>query len=144
MLQNPRKTLGFKKNMVYEIPPGGEVNHIQPVAYNLPLPSTFFSYSFFSYFSATFCSSLPSSLTSLLPSLTSLLPSAPPLPSPLPCPSHYLIPPLHYLLSSPHSFLQSGERKVKIYSGIIGLATLSSFLLKCQPLPCVYTVMETV
>ena len=31
MLQNPRKTLGFKKNMVYEIPPGG-VNHIQPVA----------------------------------------------------------------------------------------------------------------
>ena len=23
MLQNPRKTLGFKKNMVYEIPPGG-------------------------------------------------------------------------------------------------------------------------
>ena len=34
MLQNPRKTLGFKKNMVYEIPPGGgEVNHIQPVAY---------------------------------------------------------------------------------------------------------------
>ena len=34
MLQNPRKTLGFKKNMVYEIPPRGEVNHIQPVAYN--------------------------------------------------------------------------------------------------------------
>ena len=33
MLQNPSKTLGFKKNMVYEIPPGGEVNHIQPVAY---------------------------------------------------------------------------------------------------------------
>ena len=33
MLQNPRKTLGFKKNMVYKIPPGGEVNHIQPVAY---------------------------------------------------------------------------------------------------------------
>ena len=23
MLQNPRKTLGFKKNMVYKIPPGG-------------------------------------------------------------------------------------------------------------------------
>ena len=23
MLQNPRKTLGFMKNMVYEIPPGG-------------------------------------------------------------------------------------------------------------------------
>ena len=23
MLQNPRKTLGFKKIMVYEIPPGG-------------------------------------------------------------------------------------------------------------------------
>ena len=23
MLQNPRKTLGFEKNMVYEIPPGG-------------------------------------------------------------------------------------------------------------------------
>ena len=23
MLQNPRKTLGLKKNMVYEIPPGG-------------------------------------------------------------------------------------------------------------------------
>ena len=34
MLQNPHKTLGFKKNMVYKIPPGGgEVNHIQPVAY---------------------------------------------------------------------------------------------------------------
>ena len=33
MLQNPCKMLGFKKNMVYEIPPGGEVNHIQPVAY---------------------------------------------------------------------------------------------------------------
>ena len=36
MLQNPRKILGFKKNMVYKIPPGeggGEVNHIQPVAY---------------------------------------------------------------------------------------------------------------
>ena len=33
MLQNPCKTLGFKKNMVYKIPPGGEVNHIQPVAY---------------------------------------------------------------------------------------------------------------
>ena len=23
MLQNPRKTLGFKKNIVYKIPPGG-------------------------------------------------------------------------------------------------------------------------
>ena len=23
MLQNPRKTLGFKKNMIYKIPPGG-------------------------------------------------------------------------------------------------------------------------
>ena len=33
MLQNPCKTLGFKKNMVYKIPLGGEVNHIQPVAY---------------------------------------------------------------------------------------------------------------
>ena len=33
MLQNPCKTLGFKKNMVYKIPPVGEVNHIQPVAY---------------------------------------------------------------------------------------------------------------
>ena len=33
MLQNPFKTLGYKKNMVYKIPPGGEVNHIQPVAY---------------------------------------------------------------------------------------------------------------
>ena len=35
MLQNPCKTLGFKKNMVYKIPPGGVgggVNHIQPVA----------------------------------------------------------------------------------------------------------------
>ena len=32
MLQNPYKTLGFKKNMVYEISPGKEVNHIQPVA----------------------------------------------------------------------------------------------------------------
>ena len=34
MLQNPCKTLGFKKNMVYKIPPRGEVNHIQPVALN--------------------------------------------------------------------------------------------------------------
>ena len=34
MLQNACKTLGFKKNMIYKIPPGvGEVNHIQPVAY---------------------------------------------------------------------------------------------------------------
>ena len=33
MLQNPCKTLGFKKNIFYKIPPGGEVNHIQPVAY---------------------------------------------------------------------------------------------------------------
>ena len=33
MLQNPCKTLGFKKNMVYKIPPGWEVSHIQPVAY---------------------------------------------------------------------------------------------------------------
>ena len=34
MLQNPCKTLGVKKNMVHKIPPGGgEVNHIQPVAY---------------------------------------------------------------------------------------------------------------
>ena len=32
MLQNACKTLGFKKNMVYEIPPG-DINHIQPVAY---------------------------------------------------------------------------------------------------------------
>ena len=33
MLQNSSKTLGFKKNMVYKIPPGGGgVNHIQPVA----------------------------------------------------------------------------------------------------------------
>ena len=39
MLQNPCKTLGFKKNMVYKIPPGGEVNHIQPVAYMLSYPS---------------------------------------------------------------------------------------------------------
>ena len=35
MLQNPCKTLGFKKKMVYKIPPRGEVNHIQPVAYEL-------------------------------------------------------------------------------------------------------------
>ena len=31
ILQNPCKTLGFKKNMVYKFP-FGEVNHIQPVA----------------------------------------------------------------------------------------------------------------
>ena len=38
MLQNPRKTLGFKKNMVYKIPTGGgEVNHIQPVACKLTI-----------------------------------------------------------------------------------------------------------
>ena len=39
MLQNPCKTLSFKKNMVYKIPPGGEVNHIQPVAYSLSITS---------------------------------------------------------------------------------------------------------
>ena len=33
MLQNVRKTIGFKKNMVYKIPPGGKVNHICPAAY---------------------------------------------------------------------------------------------------------------
>ena len=33
MLQNPCKTLGFKKKTLYTIPPGGEVIHIQPVAY---------------------------------------------------------------------------------------------------------------
>ena len=36
MLQNLGKTLGFMKNLVYKIPPGGGgggVNHIQPVAY---------------------------------------------------------------------------------------------------------------
>ena len=35
MLQNPYKTLGIMKNMVHKIPPRGEVNHIQPVAYYL-------------------------------------------------------------------------------------------------------------
>ena len=35
MLQNSRKTLGIKTNTVYKIPPGGEVDHIQPVAYSL-------------------------------------------------------------------------------------------------------------
>ena len=38
MLQNAFKTLGFKKNMVYKIPPGGEVNHIKPVAYITYIP----------------------------------------------------------------------------------------------------------
>ena len=33
MLQNPCKVLGYKKNMVYKTPPGGKVNHIQPVAF---------------------------------------------------------------------------------------------------------------
>ena len=34
MLQNTRKTMGFKKIMVYEIPPGGgDVNHIWPAVY---------------------------------------------------------------------------------------------------------------
>ena len=33
MLQNPCMTYGFKKNMVYKIPPWGEVNQIKPVAY---------------------------------------------------------------------------------------------------------------
>ena len=37
MLQNPCKTLGFMKNMVYNIPAGGEVNHIQQVAYRSTL-----------------------------------------------------------------------------------------------------------
>ena len=41
MLQNPCKALGFKKNMVYKIPPGGGggVNHIQPVAYFMRMSS---------------------------------------------------------------------------------------------------------
>ena len=35
MLQNPCKILAFKKNVVYKIPlGGGEVSHIQPVAYS--------------------------------------------------------------------------------------------------------------
>ena len=33
MVQKTRKTLGFKKIMVYKIPPGGWVNHIWPLAY---------------------------------------------------------------------------------------------------------------
>ena len=32
MLQNVCKTVGFKKNMVYKIPPVGEVNHVWPTA----------------------------------------------------------------------------------------------------------------
>ena len=32
MLQKTRKTLSFKKIMVYKIPPGGEVNHTWPLA----------------------------------------------------------------------------------------------------------------
>ena len=36
MLQNACKTLGFKKNMVYKMPPwGGKANHIQPLAYTV-------------------------------------------------------------------------------------------------------------
>ena len=37
MLQNPRKTLGFKKNMVYKIPPGGGGGKPYPASglYNL-------------------------------------------------------------------------------------------------------------
>ena len=44
MLQNPCKTFGFKKNMLYKIPPGGKVNHIQPMAYKIEvnLTSSFF------------------------------------------------------------------------------------------------------
>ena len=34
MLQNPCKTLGFNKKYGLQNSPGGEVNHIQPVAYN--------------------------------------------------------------------------------------------------------------
>ena len=41
MLQNPCNTLGFKKNMVYKILPGGEVNHIQPVAYKTGITDMF-------------------------------------------------------------------------------------------------------
>ena len=32
MLQNPCKTLGFKKNMVYKIPPGGEGGNPYPAS----------------------------------------------------------------------------------------------------------------
>ena len=35
MLQNPCKTFGYKKNVAYKIPPGGEVNHIQPVGHSI-------------------------------------------------------------------------------------------------------------
>ena len=41
MLQNPCKTLGFEKNMVFKIPPGG-VNHNQPVAYEVRYQSLMF------------------------------------------------------------------------------------------------------
>ena len=44
MLQNPCKTLGFKKNMVFKISPGGGggVNHNQPVAYEVRYLSLMF------------------------------------------------------------------------------------------------------
>ena len=52
MLQNPRKTLGFKKNMVYKIPPGGggkpypasglEVTE-RPIAVNLDSSLSYFN-----------------------------------------------------------------------------------------------------
>ena len=59
MLQNPCKTLGFKKNMVYKIPPGGEVNHIQPVAYSpLFLDISFFGISFWFLLCFYLCLSL--------------------------------------------------------------------------------------
>ena len=43
MLQNTRKTMVFKKIMVYEIPPGGgDVNHIWPAVYTAHVPKQSF------------------------------------------------------------------------------------------------------
>ena len=45
MLQNP---LGFKENIVYKIPCGGEVNYIQPVAYSvISYILTLYSFTFY-------------------------------------------------------------------------------------------------
>ena len=49
MLQNPRKTLGFKKNMVYKIPPGGG-GKPYPASGLQDVPGIFQYYVFFHYY----------------------------------------------------------------------------------------------
>ena len=51
MFQNPCKTLGYTKIMVYKISPVGEVKHIQPVALHVTL-LVFLFFVLFSFFTS--------------------------------------------------------------------------------------------